>query len=189
MFEGVVEMVDYASSTFAFVKAYVMGATQTVRLVSSYGFYSNPPIDSHIQLFCGDDLDNAFGIADDTNNRPKDLKSNEIYVYNTQTKAGIKLHADGSVTIYGPKDITVKSDEGVNILTTQDTTITAQTQAVVTSPNIILNGNVTMGSDSVGVGKGVARVDDQVEVYVTGGSSAGTWYGKIISGSAIATSS
>ena len=76
--------------------------------------------------------------------------------------AEIYLRNDGIIEINGTSDL--------NIVVTGNCNLTAA------------NVNVDAAVTNLGVGgKGIARLDDEVEVYVNGGSSAGTWKGKIIS--------
>jgi phage gp45-like len=182
MFEGIIEAVIYGASTFPYTKAFVMGATQTIRLLTTYGYYSNPPPESHIQVLSGDDLTNAFGVADDVNNRPTDILPGEVLVYNTVTQCYVKLDAAMNVTIYGKAEVNLRTEGSVNIQAAQATNITAPAGTTVTSPSIALAGNVYLGSSS-GAGQGVARVGDTVQVNITSGSSAGVWSGTIVSGS------
>lgn len=51
--------------------------------------------------------------------------------------------------------------------------------AEITAENVNIHASATNLGDG---GKPIARVDDQIEVTITGGSSAGTYTGKIISG-------
>ncbi|MCT4575083.1 MAG: phage baseplate assembly protein V [Alphaproteobacteria bacterium] len=61
----------------------------------------------------------------------------------------------------------------------KDVSITAQT-ASITAESTTINGNCYLAGNG---GQAVARVGDSIEVYVGGGSSAGTHPGKIVSGS------
>lgn len=90
-------------------------------------------------------------------------------------------------------DKTVNASNSMTVNTKTDTTnaTTSTTNATTITFNgdtITLNGGtVSLGAGSLGRA-GVARVGDTVEVYVTGGSSAGTWQGVITGGSSVCTS-
>lgn len=74
--------------------------------------------------------------------------------------------------------IEINADKDLNIVVVGNCNLQATSVNVTASASVNIDSPVT----NVGVGgKGIARLDDEVEVYVTGGSSTGTWKGKIIS--------
>jgi len=201
MLEGIIQSTQYTAYAFAIVKAFIMGAEQTVKIIHSYGFYSHAPKNSFLQVFCDKTKDNLIGIADDINNRPKNLYNNEydIVIYNTLTKSYIRLDAEfKNIELNSTNQINLNAVNNINITTQSACTITTQsnceitTQAdcnitasgnnLVTAPNILLNGSVVLGSGGVGSGQNVARVGDSIQVVIPTGSSAGTYTGTITSG-------
>lgn len=111
-------------------------------------------------------------LNEETGEAKRDEQTGEMIV-----AAEIHLKHDGIVVMNNRSDlnITVVGDcnlKAANVdIETQQANVTATDSVNVYSPLTNLGDG----------GKGIARLDDEVEVYVEGGSSAGTWKGKIIS--------
>ena len=132
----------------------------------------------------GDDYNppvNAEGLGDNIGNNPansivfawrdvilRKSRPGEKRIYSVNVEEPDKIAAE----IYLRNDgiIEITSGSNLNIVVNGDCNLKAA------------NVNVDAAATNLGTGgKGIARLDDEVEVYVEGGSSAGTWKGKIIS--------
>lgn len=158
MLDGVIQSVAYAQALYMTAQAYIMGGVHTVSILQNYGFYSNPPVGSEVVLITSDDdLDSAYGIADDSENRPQDLKSGECSMENTVAGTRIRLRSDGVIEILSTTSVVVKATESISF----------------TSPSIILDGAIVAGG--VSGGQPIARVGDTVSGgVITSGSSRAT---------------
>ncbi|MCH5202385.1 MAG: hypothetical protein J1F17_04175 [Oscillospiraceae bacterium] len=81
--------------------------------------------------------------------------------------------------------VIVKNGDSVLHILPESITMTTKTVTVNSDTATVNAGTVNLGGEG---GKGIARIDDTVEVNVTSGSSAGTWTGKITSGSGVSSS-
>ena len=95
---------------------------------------------------------------------------------------GIKIdtNKDMTVTVTGTANITANA---VNVTAATNATVTALNTVEVSASSAIINAAVINLGAGTGTEGGVARKEDTVEVYITSGSSAGTWQGKITGGS------
>lgn len=131
---------------------------ENAKHLEQYGITSHAPEGSETLIF------NVQGSR--TNNIVLNIGSRELR---------FKALNEGEVAIYDNSGnlIHLKNGGNMELIAPQSVIIKAQT-AIVDAGSVELGG--------VG-GKGVACLEDAVEVEVTSGSSAGTWTGKIISAS------
>lgn len=100
----------------------------------------------------------------------------------SKTQITISRQAGNSSIVLNDGGITINTDENI-VANAKVASINAQ-RAVEINGNFatMINSNV-IGFNASDDSKGVAREGDTVEVYITSGSSAGTWQGKITGGS------
>lgn len=91
--------------------------------------------------------------------------------------AEIHLKNDGEIIINNRYDLNITVVGDCNL---KAANVNVETQKADVTATDSLNVHSPLSNLGDG-GKGIARLDDEVEVYVQGGSSAGTWRGKIIS--------
>lgn len=142
MLEGIIQATQYTAYTFALAEIYVLGAIQRVKIIHPYGFYGHAPKNSHVQLLCEEAKDNMVGIADDVNNRPITLYSQEhdIVIYNTATKNYIQLDTElKNINIVSNNEINVTSISNINVTTTGNLTTNATGNTTINT-----NGNTTV---------------------------------------------
>jgi len=97
-----------------------------IKNLQSYGFVSHPPVKSNVVII-NDDYGNPYGIAY-LNSVIPELKENEVAVGNLVIGSIIKFLEDGTISIECKKDTNININGDYNL----------------TSPNIKLNGNVTI---------------------------------------------
>lgn len=97
-----------------------------------------------------------------------DAQGNFIIIDRTTNDISINSMNNFNLTTAGICNITVAGNANIQCA-----------NAEITAENVNVHASATNLGDG---GKPIARVDDQVEVTITGGSSAGTYTGKIISG-------
>lgn len=89
----------------------------------------------------------------------------------------VYLKNDGTIEISGDKDLKIVVLGNCN-LKCETANIETTTSNIKASASVNIDSPVTNIGQN---GKGIARIDDTVEVYIGSGSSAGTWSGKITS--------
>lgn len=120
--------------------------------LGQYGLYSNAPSGSFVIIMQVNGQEEVlFGIEDDVNNRPRNLKEGEVMLYNTLTKNYIYFSADGKTQAYAKTDLDIKV-EGV-------TNITAS-QVVLNSPTKIVGGLTVDTITAESIATGSCEVDD-----------------------------
>lgn len=116
-------------------------------------------------------------------NLPRE-ETDSLYLANTDTNSRVFIRKNGDIIANNEtSQAEMIKDGDIKINTSNNITINC-TNATVNASNTTVNGTV----DLAGGGSPVARVGDEIETYVSGGSSAGTHKGKIISGSGKTTS-
>ena len=99
--------------------------------------------------------------------------------------AEIYFKNDGNIVIDNKQNESEEIKPSLSITIVGDCNIKAENiNGECVKANIKATESVNFDSPITNIGnggKGVARLDDEVEVYVESGSSAGTWKGKIIS--------
>ena len=97
--------------------------------LGQYGLYGNAPVGSFVILMQINGQEEVlFGIEDDVNRRPRNLKEGEVMIYNTLTKNYIYLKEDGSTEVYTQTNLELKVTGSVNL----------------TASSVNINGNVTV---------------------------------------------
>ncbi len=137
-----------------------------VEIISPYGIYGVAPLGSQVVLFqVNGQEENLVGIADDVNNRPKNLKEGELILKNIKTNTAIYFKQDGSLE--------VTTNGNLNITVDGDADITAD-NVDVNALQVDINASVT----NLGVGgNAIARVGDFVDF-----NSSSPTYTQIITG-------
>lgn len=178
-----------------------LNKTANVEVVYPYGLSGNPPLNSLGLMFnVQGQEENRAAIFNLPSKRVRNLKEGEVAVSNYLTESRVVFKENGDIEVTGNNnqivnitqnsEITVGGDVTINVtgnvdLTSNFTTINNDVQI---NGNLDISGSATMGSGS-GSQSAVATVGDEVEVEVTGGSSAGTYTGSITTGSDNATAS
>lgn len=140
--------------------------------LGQYGLYSNAPTGSFVIIMqVNGQEEYLFGIEDDVNNRPRNLKEGEVMLYNTLTKNYFYFSADGKTQVYTKTDFNMKVEGNANI-SAKTTTINSPTKIVggLTVDTIKANSIVT---DDMAVNNGASGTFDITEAtkgIVTGGS-------------------
>ena len=130
----------------------------------------------------GGDEGNLVVLPDRSQDRVKDLKEGEVAFFNPLTKSRTIYRQNGDMEVVtegesGDRLTTIKKDEITTI--GGKLTMTVVGDVDLTAANV----NIDAATTNLGVGgPAIARVGDAVQVAVTGGSSAGTYNGTIISG-------
>lgn len=129
-----------------------------------------------------EEVDSLYMANTDTKSRVFIRKNGDIVANNETHKVELLKESDINVDTKTNLNVTVAGN--TNVSSEGNTTINSAGPATVTAPTTTVNGNVNLA----GGGPAVARVGDEVEVTVVGGSSAGKHKGVIKSGSGKTTS-
>jgi phage gp45-like len=135
-------------------------------IVFPYGLHGNVPADAlALMMSVGGDPDNRAAIAWTAKDRPK-LEPGEVAFYHAPTDAVMIWRTGGHMEI-----TTGEQGQGNVTINCSQANINASDSVNIDSPI----SNIGAG------GNNIARLGDEVEVTVTGGSSAGTYTGTITS--------
>lgn len=115
----------------------------------------------------------------------------DLLIENREENSRIVMKANGDLLIEtnGNTDVsttgntTIQTDGSTEINTSGSTDIISGSPATITAPSVTISAGTITNTGTTNIGGGgpaVARLGDVVEVEVTGGSSAGTYTGTII---------
>lgn len=159
------------------------GKAEDAEIYAPYGVsYNLPPDCLCLYVQVGGDEGNLVVLPDRSQDRVKDLKEGEVAFFNPLTKSRTIYRQNGDMEVVtegesGDRLTTIKKDEITTI--GGKLTMTVVGDVDLTAANV----NIDAATTNLGVGgPAIARVGDAVQVAVTGGSSAGTYNGTIISG-------
>lgn len=77
--------------------------------LGQYGLYGNAPKGSFVIIMQINGQEEVlYGIEDDVNNRPRNLKEGEVMLFNTVTKNYVYLKEDGSTEIFTKTNLELK---------------------------------------------------------------------------------
>lgn len=125
-----------------FQKAQVsfLGQIKNARQITPYGLYSSSVVNSNWILFSSrGNVDDIQGIANDYENRPKNLKEGEVVLQNLKTGAFIKLDSDGNINATTSGNI-VATATNAAITATNDIVLNAANNITMTANTITING-------------------------------------------------
>lgn len=190
-----VSLVGNDDQQFQTTQISYLNKTNVMEVIYPYGLSGNPPQDSLVLLFnVQAQEENRAGIANLPQQRFRNLNEGEVAVGNYLTTSNVKFADNGDVIVTTRNNQEVTIDQNANISISGDATVNVSGSTTLTSNgttinsdvdingNLDVSGGVTMGSDS-GSQQPVAIVGSTTEVEITGGSSAGTYQGTIITGS------
>ena len=101
-----------------------------VMLLSPYGLAHNPPASSFVLLLSQNGQEsNAIGIAEDPNERPRNLATGEAMLYNQLTGDFVHMKTDGTIAVKSGNSVDVDAPE------------------VTMSGNLTIAGNVSIGGN------------------------------------------
>jgi phage gp45-like len=142
-----------------------------------YGYYGNAPKNSLVVVIQANGQEEClYGVEDDVNNRPRNLKEGEVMVYNTLTKNYIYFDEEGNTRVYAKKDMKMKVEGAVSI--------TVVGNADITCPQSTLNGNAIVNGDTTLNGNltvtGDTRVDGTMSAGVVKADNGATGSGDVV---------
>lgn len=77
--------------------------------LGQYGLYGNAPKGSFVIIMQINGQEEVlYGIEDDVNNRPRNLKEGEVMLFNTVTKNYVYLKEDGSTEVFAKTNLELK---------------------------------------------------------------------------------
>jgi phage baseplate assembly protein gpV len=114
-------------------------------VITPYGLYSNPPVNSMGILFhpFGDEQIRA-AILNVLDERFKNLLAGEVQIGNPLTQCSIKFDKDGNLIIITSQDIRVTVGVDYSITVDNGYSLVATTDATIEAPTINLKGNVVI---------------------------------------------
>jgi len=119
--------------------------TSECEVITPYGLYSNPPVNSLGILFHSEGQEqNRAGIFNVTGTRFKNLKEGEVVTGNTVSLSNIKFDSDGNVIITVKNNLEIVVDADNNITIQGAYNLTSVGNANIEAPTINLTGNVVI---------------------------------------------
>jgi len=161
---------DEESNVIQQLQVKLYDAIKNCGKLGQYGLYSNSPTGSLVILMQVNGQEEVlFGIEDDVNNRPRNLKEGEVMIYNTLTKNYIFLSADGKTEVFTKTNLDLKVTGVVN-LTASSVVLNAPTQitggltvdeitagTITTDDCVVNNGATGTFTQSVTANKGIVE--------------------------------
>lgn len=133
-FDSLLEFFDTGAFRSARVKG--LGKESTIYVVYPYGFTANAPVNSLcVSWQVSGEESNRVAIADDPQNRPKDLKPGEVVVSNHLTGAEVRFSENGDISITTATDVNISA---TNLNVTGDVAIAGD--VAITGMNVTHNG-------------------------------------------------
>lgn len=147
-FDSLLEFFDTGAFRSARVKG--LGKESTVYVVYPYGLTANAPVGALcVSWQVSGEESNRVAIADDPQNRPKDLKPGEVVVSNHLTGSEVRFSENGDISITTSTDANI-SAANVNVTTAGDVNITAAGDMALEATNIEITGSLTNNGTNIG---------------------------------------
>lgn len=133
-FDNLLKFFDGGAFRSARVKG--LGKESTVYVVYPYGLTANAPVGSLcISWQVSGEESNRVAIADDPQNRPKNLEPGEVAVSNHLTGSEVRFKANGDISITTSTDVNISA---TNLNVTGDVAIAGD--VAITGTNVMHNG-------------------------------------------------